>query len=178
MDCCEESSPLGRRRIFSALTASVGGAILAGGGLSVNAAIAGEAASAGAAEKGLSMKSRGIHPETAKAADASYSPGIVAEGSKVLFISGQGPDDLSAPMEEQIRQTLRKIQAVLEAAGASWKNVVVIRSYFVHLGRDLAAFRKVRREFLVEPYPASTAVGTPELAIPGLEIEIEATAIL
>ena len=27
-------------------------------------------------------------------------------------------------------------------------------------------------------YPASTAVGTPELAIPGLEIEIEAIAVI
>ena len=32
--------------------------------------------------------------------------------------------------------------------------------------------------YLVEPYPASTAVGTPELAIPGLELEIEAVAVL
>ena len=43
---------------------------------------------------------------------------------------------------------------------------------------EKSIFRKVRRDYLVEPYPASTAVGTPELAIPGLELEIEATAVL
>ena len=32
--------------------------------------------------------------------------------------------------------------------------------------------------YLVAPYPASTAVGTTELAIPGLELEIEAVAVL
>jgi len=32
-------------------------------------------------------------------------------------------------------------------------------------------------EFVVEPYPASTALGITELAIQGLEIEIEAIAI-
>jgi enamine deaminase RidA (YjgF/YER057c/UK114 family) len=31
---------------------------------------------------------------------------------------------------------------------------------------------------LKQPYPASTAVGTTELAIPGLDIEIEAIAIM
>jgi enamine deaminase RidA (YjgF/YER057c/UK114 family) len=66
----------------------------------------------------------------------------------------------------------------LKEAGATWSNVVIIRSYWVHLLRDLPVFRKVRREYLLEPYPASTAVGTTELAIPGLELEIEAVAIL
>jgi enamine deaminase RidA (YjgF/YER057c/UK114 family) len=36
----------------------------------------------------------------------------------------------------------------------------------------------VRLDYLVEPYPASTAVGTPELAIPDLDLEIEAIAII
>jgi enamine deaminase RidA (YjgF/YER057c/UK114 family) len=48
----------------------------------------------------------------------------------------------------------------------------------VHLVRDLPIYRKVRLDYLKEPYPASTAVGTTELAIPGLEIEIEAVAIV
>jgi len=124
------------------------------------------------------MKSKGIYPETVKAADASYSPGILAEGTQVLFVSGQGPRDLKAEPEVQIRQTLEKIQTVLQTAGASWRNVVMIRSYFVNLKRDLPLFRKVRREFLVEPYPASTAIGVTELATPDLQIEIEAIAIL
>jgi len=81
-------------------------------------------------------------------------------------------------METQIRQTFDRIGLLLKEAGASWSNVVIIRSYWVHMLRDLPIFRKVRREYLVEPYPASTAVGTPELAIPGLELEIEAVAIL
>lgn len=95
-----------------------------------------------------------------------------------MFISGQGPKDYDADMETQIRQTFENLEAVLEAAGATWKNVVMIRSFFVNMKRDLPLFRKVRREFLVKPYPASTAVGTTELAIPGLEIEFEAVAIL
>jgi enamine deaminase RidA (YjgF/YER057c/UK114 family) len=121
---------------------------------------------------------KGIYPSNVKAADAFYSPAILAQGRQTLFISGQGPDDYDADMETQIRQTLEKIGILLEEAGGSWGNVVIVRSFFVHLLRDLAAFRKVRQEFYVKPYPASTAVGTPELAIPGLEVEIEAVAVL
>ena len=53
-----------------------------------------------------------------------------------------------------------------------------MRSYFVNIQRDLASFRKVRREFLTKPYPASTAVGVTALASPKLQIEIEAIAIV
>jgi enamine deaminase RidA (YjgF/YER057c/UK114 family) len=70
------------------------------------------------------------------------------------------------------------IGLLLKAGGASFANVVIIRSYWVHLLRDLDTFRKVRRDYLVDPYPASTAVGTTELAIPGLELEIEAVAVI
>jgi 2-iminobutanoate/2-iminopropanoate deaminase len=121
---------------------------------------------------------KALRPEGAPAADVGYSPAILAEGRKLLFISGQGPEDIHADMETQIRQTFDRIGLLLKAGGATFANVVIIRSYWVHLLRDLDTFRKVRRDYLVEPYPASTAVGTTELAIPGLELEIEAVAVI
>lgn len=130
------------------------------------------------AEDANGPKIRALHPEGAPAADASYSPAIVAEGKQLVFISGQGSEDYTADMETQIRQTFDRIGILLKAAGASFANVVLVRSYWVHLKRDLPIFRKVRREYLEEPYPASTAVGTTELAIPGLELEIEVIAVV
>ena len=124
------------------------------------------------------MKRKGLYPKEAPSADVGYSPGILAEGQKLIFVSGQGPRDLKADTETQMRQTFERIGEVLKEAGASMENVVIIRSYFVNMKRDLPVFRKVRKEFLVKPYPASTAIGTTELAIPGLEIEIEAVAVL
>jgi enamine deaminase RidA (YjgF/YER057c/UK114 family) len=121
---------------------------------------------------------RGLRPEGAPAAATGYSPGIVAEGKRVVFVSGQGPADLKADMESQIRQTFDRIGLVLKAAGASFRDVVMIRAYFVHLTRDLATYRKVRTDYLADPYPASTAVGVTELAVPGLEVEIEAVAVV
>ena len=124
------------------------------------------------------MKIKGLYPPDAPAADVGYSPGILAEGKKLVFISGQGPRDLNADMETQMHQTLERIRAIVEQAGGSMNNIVILRSYFVHLSRDLPLYRKVRKEYLAKPYPASTAVGVTELAVPGLQIEIEAVAVL
>jgi enamine deaminase RidA (YjgF/YER057c/UK114 family) len=125
-----------------------------------------------------SARLQGLFPQDAPAAAPGYSPGIRAEGKRVIFVSGQGPKDLDSDMETQIRQTFERIGLVLKAGGASFRDVVMMRAYFVHLARDLPAYRKVRKEFLGEPYPASTAVGVTELAIPGLQVEIEAIAIV
>jgi enamine deaminase RidA (YjgF/YER057c/UK114 family) len=130
------------------------------------------------AEPAPKTKRQAFHPDGAPAADVGYSPAILAQGQRLLFISGQGPKDYDVDMEIQIRQTFDRIGILLKAAGASFDNVVIIRSYWVHMQRDLPIFRTIRKEYLREPYPASTAVGTTELAIPGLELEIEAVAVL
>lgn len=145
------------------------------------AGLAGGAAllSAGKAAAASNVKLTGIDPDAAPAADSGYTPGIKAEGGQtVIFVSGQGPEDYNADMETQMRQTFERIGKVLAEAGAGFENIVILRSYFVDIARDLPAYRKVRKEYLKQPYPASTAVGTPALAIPGLMIEIEAVAII
>ena len=136
-------------------------------------------AATGASAAPTGAKRSGLHPDGAPAADSGYTPGIVATGGeRVVFVSGQGPEDYDADMETQMRQTFDRIGRVLAEAGAGWEHVVILRSFFVHMERDLPAYRKVRKEYLKKPYPASTAVGTPVLAIPGLDIEIEAVAIV
>jgi enamine deaminase RidA (YjgF/YER057c/UK114 family) len=124
------------------------------------------------------VKRQALHAEGAPAADVGYSPAILAEGKKLLMISGQGPKDHNADMETQIRQTLDKIGLLLKSAGASYANVVMVRHYWLHLQRDLPTFRKIRRDYFVEPYPASTGIGVTELATPDLQLEIEVVALL
>jgi enamine deaminase RidA (YjgF/YER057c/UK114 family) len=144
----------------------------------VGGALAGLGESTAAADEKPVPRIRGLFPEGAPAAAPGYSPGVSADGRRVVFVSGQGPSDLKADIETQIRQTFDRIGQVLKAAGASFADVVMIRSYFVHMSRDLPAYRKVRTDYLKPPYPASTAVGVTELAIVGLDVEIEAIAIV
>ena len=153
----------------------VGAAILGTGGVLVGSQLTAVAAGEG---DQASFSRQALRPAGAPSDDVGYSPAILSTGQKMLFISGQGPKDYDADMETQVRQTFDRIGLLLEAAGASFANVVILRSYWVHMLRDLPIYRKVRKDYLVEPYPASTAVGTPELAIPGLELEIEAVAVL
>lgn len=119
-----------------------------------------------------------LHPAGVPVADVGYTPGLLAEGRRLIVVSGQGPEDMHADMETQSRQIFDRIAKVLEAAGATMRNIVMLRVYFVHLARDLPAYRKVRKEYLAAPYPASTAVGVTELAHPDLELEIEAVAVI
>ncbi len=57
-------------------------------------------------------------------------------------------------------------------------DVVEITTYFTSMA-DLPAFANVKeRFFTTTPYPAWTAIGVNELALPGLRVEIKATASL
>ena len=56
--------------------------------------------------------------------------------------------------------------------------MVEITTYFTSIA-DLPAFAKVKeRFFTTTPYPAWTGIGVKELALPGLRVEIKATASL
>jgi enamine deaminase RidA (YjgF/YER057c/UK114 family) len=135
---------------------------------------------AAAAETGTQSKAKltGLSPADAPVADLGYTAGILAEGRKLIFVSGRGPRDRKADMETQMRQTLESIGKVLDVAGASMKDIVILRAYFVNIERDLPVYRKVRKEYLSKPYPASTSIGVTALAMPDLQIEIEAVAVI
>ena len=162
----ETGKSLARRDLLRTAT------LAAAGGL-----IAGQIASADDTPSATANR-QALQAEGAPAADIGYSPAILAEGKKLLTISGQGPKDKTADMETQIRQTLDKIGSLLKAGGASWANVVMVRHYWLHLQRDLPAFRKIRTEYFVKPYPASTGIGVSELATPDLQFEIEVVAVV
>src|SRR5262249_11490406 len=58
-----------------------------------------------AASNARRAKIKGLNPPDAPAADVGYTPGILAEGQRLVFVSGQGPRDYNADMETQFRQT-------------------------------------------------------------------------
>ena len=169
-----ENHERGDRRDF------LGGALLGLAGGSLAASLPGSparAAEGGGAESG-GGKRQGLSPEGAVASAAGYTSGIVVEGKRLIFVSGQGPNDYDADLETQCRQTLENIGKVLAEAGASFEDVAIIRSYFTDISRGLAAYRNVRQDYFVEPYPASTAIGVAGLAFPDLQVEIEAVAVV
>jgi enamine deaminase RidA (YjgF/YER057c/UK114 family) len=80
-------------------------------------------------------------------------------------------------MSAQARLAFESLKAVLEAAGASLADVVELNTFHTALQRDIQAFAAVKDEYFPRHYPAWTAVGVSELAMPGLCIEVRAVAV-
>ena len=108
-----------------------------------------------------------------------YSPAIRAGG--FLFISGQIPVDgagelVRGGIEEQTRQCMENLRAVLSAAGASFSDLVKVTIYLADMGDFVAVNRVYGEYFDLEP-PARACVQVGALP-KGARIEIEALAYL
>jgi 2-iminobutanoate/2-iminopropanoate deaminase len=106
-----------------------------------------------------------------------YSHAVVANG--FVFISGQGPVDpetgtMPDAFADQVRQTLRNVQTILEAAGTSLDNVVKVNAYVTDLTR-FQEFNEVYGEFFQQDPPARTTVGSSLL---GFLVEVDCIASL
>ena len=125
------------------------------------------------------LKQQVIYPEGASSYynDWKFSPAIECNG--FIFVSGctGTMDDGSVPegIGPQTRQAFYKINRCLDSAGLEMSDIVEITTYHVNLSRHLEEFIKVKNEFIVEPYPAWTAIGVSELASDRALVEIKIT---
>jgi enamine deaminase RidA (YjgF/YER057c/UK114 family) len=126
--------------------------------------------------------SQAIIPDGMRRTADAYrsSPAVSVAGGCLIFISGQvGVDEAGQPIadpEAQFVAAIENLREILEAAGGSLADVVEMTTYFTSMG-DLPVFVTVKdRFFTTTPYPAWTAIGVNELALPGLRVEIKATA--
>ena len=119
---------------------------------------------------------------------SSFSRGmrIDLNGLTILLISGtasideQGNSVHIGDFRGQMRRTLSNIAGLLEAEGATWKDIVRTSCYLRDIERDYAAFNEGRTAFFreqgLDPLPASTGIQAI-LCRPELLIEIEAIAM-
>lgn len=121
-----------------------------------------------------------IHTDKAPAAIGPYSQAI--QIGQLLFTSGQIPIDpetgalVEGGIQEQARQSLNNIKAILNAAGTNM-GAVVKTTVFLQDMNDFAAMNEVYAEFFQEPYPARSAVQVGRLPKDAL-VEIETVAQL
>jgi len=106
-----------------------------------------------------------------------YSHAVVADG--LVFISGQGPvgpqtGTMPDAFVDQVRQTLRNVQTILEAAGSGLDDVVKVNAYVTDLTR-FQEFNEVYGEFFRHDPPARTTVGASLL---GFLVEVDCIARL
>lgn len=130
------------------------------------------------------MKKRVIHTSEAPEAIGPYSQAVVvesADGGGMVFTAMQIALDpgtmkmIEGGIEEQTRQVLNNLTAVMAAAGAGWGNVVKSVVYLADMG-DFAAFNAVYGEVAGDEPPARSAVAVKEVPKGGL-VGIELVAV-
>lgn len=123
-------------------------------------------------------------------ATATHHQVAIAEGTKLVFVAGQvaldsagnrvGDDDTAA----QVEQCYVNVAAALEAAGASFADVVKLTVFATDLSPEARQYfgegigRACARLQIAQPMAPLTAIGVTALAEPQFRIEIEAVAVL
>lgn len=85
---------------------------------------------------------------------------------------GTCPDDPAT----QFALAFDNLKQVLDEAGVGFGDITEMTTFHVGLQQHLEAFLAVKDRYVAEPYPAWTAIGITELAIPGGLVEIRVNA--
>jgi enamine deaminase RidA (YjgF/YER057c/UK114 family) len=115
----------------------------------------------------------------------TYTQVVVGTGSKLVFISGQEPEDIHGKLvgrgdlAAQARQVYANLGRALAAAGAGPEHVARITIYVVNYDRDqcLPVIEEARKTLFGDHRPADVVLGVASLS-PGYLIEVDAIAVL
>jgi 2-iminobutanoate/2-iminopropanoate deaminase len=119
-----------------------------------------------------------IRTNDAPAPPATYSQAVKAAG--LVFVSGTGPYDPAtgvvrgSTIQEQTRQCLTNVSAILEAAGTSLSKVVSATVILVEESDFAGMNEEWVQWFPIDP-PARQAAKLP-VRIPGMKVSIAAIA--
>lgn len=121
-----------------------------------------------------------LNPPTVAPPGGHYSHASIAGG--LVFISGQlpitpaGEKLADASFEQQARQVLANVRAILEAAGSGVDRLVQVRVYLDTVD-NWPAFNAVYAQWAGDARPARAVVPTGPLHF-GLKVEVEAVGRL
>jgi 2-iminobutanoate/2-iminopropanoate deaminase len=106
-----------------------------------------------------------------------YSHAVVANG--FVFVAGQGaqiPETGVVPgdFKEQVRQTLKNIQTILQSVGCDMKDVIKVNAYLTDPTR-FADYNEVYKEFFTSDFPVRTTV---QAGLIKILVEIDCMAVL
>jgi 2-iminobutanoate/2-iminopropanoate deaminase len=121
-----------------------------------------------------------VHTEKAPAAIGPYSQGIIANG--FLFTAGQvALDPVSAQVVAgdvvaQAEQVFKNLKAILDAAGATWSDVVKATVFLMDMG-DFPRVNEVYARVMGDSRPARSTVQVSGLPR-GVLVEIDLVAAI
>lgn len=109
---------------------------------------------------------------------------------RTIYLGGQLSADANGnvvgvgDIELQTRNVFENITRLLHAAGAEWKHVVKLNTYYVFDGDNAGAqafwekMTRIRLEYIPDPGPGATAIRVAGLMYDGFLIEADVVAVL
>jgi enamine deaminase RidA (YjgF/YER057c/UK114 family) len=132
-------------------------------------------------KEGDSMLRTLVNPKGTEALYANYHFSQAIRVGDTIWISGQvGVDaDLTpaAGITAQAELAFGGLKRALQDAGATLADVVELTTFHLDLRREIEEFSTVKDRFFPRDFPAWTAVGVTQLALPELRVEVRAVAV-
>lgn len=124
------------------------------------------------------------NPESVAEPVSNYSHAVRVEmgDAALIFLSSQGSVDKEGnligegDLRRQTEGVFENVRAILEANGATLRDVVKTTIYLTDMSRR-AEMAEVRGRYFPEPAPPATAVEVLGLALPGMLIQMEVVAV-
>jgi 2-iminobutanoate/2-iminopropanoate deaminase len=114
----------------------------------------------------------------------AYSPAVITEGGRIVWMAGQTATvdgdgkDISGNFEAQTHRVFALMAETLHRAGGTLANLVTM-TVFVKEPRYGDRFVELRKQkFPDGHYPGSALITVANFARPGMEIEIQAIAVI
>jgi enamine deaminase RidA (YjgF/YER057c/UK114 family) len=113
-----------------------------------------------------------------------FSHVALGTGRRVACFAGQvalAPDFSvigGSDLGEQTRAAMRNLESAMKAVGADWEDIVRRTIYTTDPTQFEVITKAIEGVTGSTEHPAQTIIGVTGLALPGLLIEIEATALL
>jgi 2-iminobutanoate/2-iminopropanoate deaminase len=114
----------------------------------------------------------------------AYSPAVITEGGRAVWLAGQTATvdgdgkDISGNFEAQTRRVFGLMDETLRRVGGSLANLVTM-TVFIKEPRFGDRFVEIRRGLFTDGnFPASALITVSNFARPGIEIEIQAIAVV
>jgi enamine deaminase RidA (YjgF/YER057c/UK114 family) len=108
-----------------------------------------------------------------------YAPGVLV--GDTLYVSGQvGRDaqlNVLTDKRAQFEQAFRNLGRVLHAADMDFSDIVELETWMLDFQGDLPLLLEVKNRFLGDTVPAWTCFGVAGFSMPGLLLEVKATAV-
>ncbi len=120
--------------------------------------------------------------ETNKAPQAIGTYSQAVKINDTVYLSGQIPllpetmEIVEGDISDQIRQVFANLQAVAEAAGGDFFDIVKLNVFLTDLSH-FPIVNEIMSEYFSQPYPARAAVGVSALP-KGAEVEMDAIMVI